>query len=373
MSKKSLSLGKLFGIPIGVDLSWFLILILLSWSFAVGYYPNAYRNWPVAQYWILGIITAIALFGSVLLHELGHSLVALMYGIPVKSITLFIFGGISQISEEPKNALSEFWITLAGPIVSLALAGIFAVLTLITTGFVPLLALVQYLAYINILLFLFNLIPGFPLDGGGVLMAIIWGITHNRHRAIIIAANVGRVVAYLLILIGVYQIFTSSLFNGLWTAFIGWFLLDAAGGQVQQEKAKGLLSGHQVQEAMNQVYTTVQADTTLQYLIDNHIIGGSRRVFLVEDHREIVGLLTLHQLSDLPKEKWSATTAAEVMLPLEKTKQISPTTELWEAMERMDRNGVNQMPVMSDGHVAGMLAREDVISFLRRLQPNHQG
>ena len=370
MGKQSFVLGKIFGIPVGVDLSWFLIVIMLTWSFAVGYYPAEFNNWPIQEYWIVGGLTALALFGSVLLHELGHSIIALKYSIPVKSITLFIFGGISQISEEPKNALSEFWITIAGPIVSLLLAGIFGVLTFVTGGFAPLLALVKYLAYINLLLCLFNLIPGFPLDGGGVLMAIVWGISRNRHRAILIAANVGRIIAYLLILVGVYQIFTTNLFNGLWTAFIGWFLLDAAGKQVQQEKLKGLLEGHSVYEAMNRMYTIIQADTTLQYLIDNHILGNSQRSFIVENGKEIVGLLTLHQLSDVQKEKWGTTTAAEAMLPLEKIKQIAPDTQMWDAIEEMDRDGVNQLPVLSEGRIEGMLAREDIISFLRRLQPD---
>lgn len=368
MGTGSIRLGKIFGIPIGVDYSWFLVLILFTWTFAVGYYPSEFKNWSTVEYWVVGGITAVMLFVSVLFHELGHSWVALRYKIPVRNITLFIFGGISQISEEPVNAISEFWITIAGPIVSFISAGIFALLTLVTTGFTPLLAIVKYLAYINVILGLFNLIPGFPLDGGGVLMSIVWGITHNRHRALLIASGVGSFFAYLFIFYGVFQLFSGNLVNGLWIAFIGWFMVTAARGQVVQERVKGLLAGHRVSEVMSQSYTIIQADTTLQSLFDDHILGGSRRSFIVERRDEVVGLLTLHQLRDIPKEQWPATLVAQVMIPCERWKDLTPDTELWDAMQEMDRGGVNQLPVMTDGHIEGMLTREDIISYLRELR-----
>jgi Zn-dependent protease/CBS domain-containing protein len=368
MNKQSILIARIFGIPVKVDFSWFLVLVLFTWSFATGYYPAEFKNWPVAEYWLVGTITALMLFVSVLLHELGHSLVSLQYKIPVQEITLYIFGGISKISTEPTSAWSEFWITIVGPMVSFALAGIFALVTLVVTGFAPLLALFKYLAYINLFLGAFNLIPGFPLDGGGVLMAIVWGITHNRHRAILTASIVGSAFAYLFIFYGVYQIFGGSLLNGLWIAFIGWFLLNASRGQVQHERIKGLLAGHCVSEAMSRNYMAIQYDTTLQYLVDDHILGGGRRSFIVVNAGQVVGLLTLHHLKDIPKDQWSTKTAAQVMLPVSQFKQIGPETGLWDAIEEMDRDGVNQLPVMVDGQIQGMLTREDVISYLRKLQ-----
>jgi len=372
MGTGSISLGKIFGIPVRVDYSWFLVLILFTWTFAVGYYPSEFKNWSTTEYWVVGAITAIMLFGSVLLHELGHSLVALRYKIPVRNITLFIFGGISQISEEPVSAISEFWITIAGPIVSFGLAGIFALLTFITSGFAPLFAIIKYLAYINVILGLFNLIPGFPLDGGGVLMSIVWGITHNRHRALLIASGVGSFFAYLFIVYGVFQLFGGNVVNGLWVAFIGWFLVTASRGQVIQERVKGLLSGHKASEVMSQGYTIVQSDTTLQALVDDHILASSRRSFIVEKGEEVVGLLTLHHLRDVPKEQWPTTTVAQVMIPCSQWKQIGLDTELWDAMQEMDRDGVNQLPVMTDGRIEGMLTREDIISYLRQLREPHR-
>ena len=366
MNNNSIRLGKIFGIPVGVDYSWFLVLILFTWTFATGYYPAEFKNWSMTEYWVVGAITALMLFVSVLLHELGHSWVALRYKIPVRNITLYIFGGISQISAEPASALSEFWITIAGPIVSFALAGIFAVLTIIVSGFVPLLAVVKYLAYINLILGAFNLIPGFPLDGGGVLMALIWGATHNRHRALLIASGVGSFFAYLFIIYGVFQVFGGNLINGLWIAFIGWFLISASRGQVMQERVKGLLSGRKVSEVMSQGYMIVQSDTPVQSLVDDHILGSSRRSFIVEKGEEVVGLLTLHRLKDVPKEQYLTTTVAQIMIPTSQWKQIGLDTDLWDAIQEMDRDGVNQLPVMTEGRIEGMLTREDIISFLRK-------
>jgi Zn-dependent protease/predicted transcriptional regulator len=368
MNNNSIRIGRIFGIPVGIDYSWFLVFVLFTWSFATGYYPAEFNNWSTAEYWSVGAMTAGMLFVSVLLHEIGHSWVALRYKIPVRNITLYIFGGISQISAEPASALSEFWITIAGPMVSFALAGIFALLTIIASGFAPLLALVKYLAYINLILGVFNLIPGYPLDGGGVLMSIVWAVTHNRHRALLIASAVGSFFAYLFIIYGVFQIFNGNLLNGIWTAFIGWFLISASQGQVIQERIKGLLSGHKASEAMSRSYTAIQSDTTLQYLVENHILGGSRRSFIVEKAGEIVGLLTLHHLKDIPKDQWSTTTVAQAMISTSQFKQIRPDTELWDAIQEMDRDGVNQLPVMMEGRIQGMLTREDVISYLRKIQ-----
>ncbi len=293
MNKNSIRIGQIFGIPVGIDYSWFLVFALFTWSFATGYYPQEFKNWPSAEYWGVGAITALMLFVSVLLHELGHCWVSLRYKIPVRSITLYIFGGISQISTEPTSAWSEFWISISGPLVSFALAGIFALLSFMVSALTPVLALFKYLAYINLVLGVFNLIPGYPLDGGGVLMAIVWGIGKNRHRAALAASVVGSIFAYLFIIFGVILIFSGNLFNGLWIAFIGWFLLSSSGGQVQQERIKELLAGHRVSDAMSRNYTAVQYDTTLQYLVDDHILGSSRRSFIVEKAGQVIGMLNV--------------------------------------------------------------------------------
>src|SRR5512135_3379381 len=192
MNRSAISLGQVLGIPIGLDYSWFLIFALLTWSLATSYFPAEFKGWPVTQYWIVGAVTVILMFGSVVLHELGHSVVAMRYKIPVRSITLFIFGGVAQIGAEPPSAIAEFWIALAGPATSFALALLFGLLQPLVGVLTPLLALAKYLAYINGSLALFNLIPGFPLDGGRVFRAVVWGATRSLHTATRVAANLGR-------------------------------------------------------------------------------------------------------------------------------------------------------------------------------------
>jgi CBS domain-containing protein len=238
----------------------------------------------------------------------------------------------------------------------------------LVAGMEPILGLARYLAYINLALVLFNLIPGYPLDGGRVLRAIVWSITGQMRRATVIAANVGRFFAFLMIFVGVWQMFSGNFGGGLWIAFIGWFLDNAASGQLQQVTSEGLLAGHRVSQAMSGHCAAVPADLTLQQLVDEHILGSGQRCFLVNRGDATVGLMTLHRIKEVPRAEWSTTSAAQVMLPLEQSKRIDPDTELWAALQEMDRDGVNQLPVTRGQQVIGMLSREDVITFLRTLQ-----
>jgi Zn-dependent protease len=368
MKSQTISLGRIFNIPIGLDYSWFLIFILLTWSLASSYYPAEFKNWTAVQYWVIGAATALLLFVSVLLHELGHSVIALRYKIPVRSITLFIFGGVAQIAAEPPNAAAEFWIAIAGPIVSFALAGLFGLAQSVVTSLSPLLALMKYLAYINASLGLFNLIPGFPLDGGRVFRAVIWGISRNFRRATLVAATTGRIFAFFFILFGVWQMFSGNFAGGLWIAFIGWFLDSAAASQVQQQTIHDLLSGHKVSQAMTRNYTVIPSDLTLQQLADEHILGMGRRFFVVENEGNVLGLLTLHNIKEVPRSEWAEAKAAKTMIPAVQMHRVQPETDLWRALEQMDKDGVNQLPVMIDGTLLGILSRESVISFLRTLQ-----
>lgn len=366
MNRYTVSLGRIIGIPIGLDPSWFLIFILLTWTLSSNYFPTEFKNWSVTQYWIVGGFTTVLFFVSVLLHELGHSVVALRYKIPVRSITLFIFGGVAQIGSEPPSARSEFWIAIAGPVVSFALAAIFYLLQLAFAGLAPLLATVKYLAFINGTLGLFNLIPGFPLDGGRVFRAIVWSLTKNLRRATLLAANLGRAIAFLFILYGVWQVLTGHLGNGLWIAFIGWFLESAATSQAQQQIVHDLLAGHTVKQAMNRNYATVSSRTTLQDLVDGQILGSGQRVFIVTDDVErVIGILTLHHVKKIPRSEWTTTLVSQAMTPMSEAKWVGPDLPIKSALAEMDENGVNQLPVMANGQIMGMLTREGVISFLR--------
>ena len=368
MNRQGISLGRVLGIPIVLDYSWFLIFALVAWTLASGYFPSEFKNWPTAEYWLVGIATAIVFFLSVVLHELGHSVAAQHYGIPVSSIKLFVFGGVSQIETEPPSARVEFLMAVVGPLVSFVLAGVFAGLGVAFASVAALLALAKYLAYINGALGLFNLVPGFPLDGGRVFRAVVWGLTNSLRRATVIAANLGRFIGFLFILFGVYQVFTGNFVNGLWIGFIGWFLESAAMSQVQQQKLQDLLAGRRVSQAMSTNYTSVLPDTTIQTLVDRHFLGNGQRSFVVEEGDKVAGLLTLRDIKELPRAEWPATTAAQAMIPLAQVRRILPNEELWAAIEEMNHDGVNQLPVMTDGHIEGMLRREDIISYLRNLQ-----
>lgn len=367
MNRQTIPLGRILGIPVGLDPSWFLIFVLLTWTLATGFYPLEFKDWPVAQYWGMGAVTAILLFVSVLLHELAHSVVALRYKIPVRSITLHIFGGVSQIEAEPRTAGAEFWIAIAGPATSFILALLFGVLAPALAFLSALSALFRYLSLINLALGVFNLIPGLPLDGGGVFRSIVWGVTHDARRATLIAGNLGRLIAYLLIIWGVWQALNGSLLNGLWIAFIGWFLESAAVAQVQQQRLQDVLAGHTVRQAMHRNYTIVSPDTTLETVVNDHILGGARRSLIVEDNKQVVGLLTVHHVKEIPRADWPTVTVGQAMIQVEQMKRVQPDAELWSALQEMDRDGVSQLPVMTDGQIEGMLGRDDIIGFLRTL------
>jgi len=358
-------MGRVLGIPLELDYSWFLVFALLTWALAVGHYPAEFKGWPASLYWIMGAVTAVMLFVSVLLHELGHSVVARWSKIPVRRITLFIFGGASQIEAEAATAGADFRIAVAGPLVSFALAALFTVLQPAVADVSPLLALARYLAYINLVLALFNLIPGFPLDGGRGLRALVWSLTGDFHRATRIAASVGRGFAFVFILVGVWQVFGGNFVGGLWIVFIGWFLESAAVAQMQQVVLQDLLTGHTVAEAMSRELIAVPADVTLQQLVDQHILTSGRRSFLVQRDQGVLGLLTLHHVVQIPRAQWGTTTTAQAMIPAARMRSARPDTELRAALEAMDRDGVSQLPVMVADHAVGMLRRDDILSFLR--------
>ncbi len=368
MRLRNIPLGRILGIEIGLDYSWFLVFVFLTWLLARNYYPVEFSHWSQAEYWLVSAATAILLFVCVLLHELGHSIVSMQYKIKVKRITLFIFGGIAQIAGEPPKASAEFWIAVAGPIVSLILAGIFYLLTGVSGGIPWLLGLFKYLALINLVLAIFNLIPGFPLDGGRVFRAIVWGISHSFRKATTIASNVGRFFGFLFIFWGGVQIFAGDLGNGLWIAFIGWFLERAATAERQQLTIHDLIGNHRVSEAMRRNFTIIPADTTLQQLVDHHILGNGQRSFMVERGEHPLGLLTLHRVREISREKWPTTHVTDVMIPERELQKVTPDTSLWDALRKMDENGVNQMPVEDNGIVVGILTRESIITFLRNQQ-----
>lgn len=361
----SLHLGKIAGIEINVNFSWIIILVLLTWSLAVGEFPLIYHNWSVAEYWVVSLIAALLLFVSVLLHELAHSLVARARGLPVSSITLFIFGGVSNIEREPQSAGVEFQMAIVGPLTSLIIGGICYLLLLPLRGSdSPVAAVLGYLAITNVLLGLFNLIPGFPLDGGRVLRSIIWKITGSLRRATRIATIIGEIVAYLFILWGIWQFFSGNVLGGIWIGFIGWFLLSAAQSANSQVMLQSMLRGVTVGEVMNPSPVTVPANISLQKLVDEYFLPRGLRYALVMQGDQLAGLITLGDIRHVPREEWGQTPVGHVMIPVDRLHVVSPQQNLNDVLPLMAGRDVNQLPVVQNGQLVGILSRDAIMRFL---------
>jgi len=365
--KNQLRLGKVLGFPVHIDVSWLLIFLLVTSSLAFSYFPQRYPSWSTALNLVMGVLTSLLFFVSVLLHELGHSLVARTHGTPVSKITLFIFGGVSEITEEPKTAKEEFTMALAGPLVSLALSAAFAVVHLAARRVSePLAALGLFLGGINLSLGVFNLIPGFPLDGGRVLRSILWGTGKNLVKATRWASWVGQGVAYIFIVIGIVRVFTGDWFNGLWIAFIGFFLDNAARSSYLQLSLRNMLEGHVVSEVMSRDCFMLPPNLTLDVAVDQYLLTSGQRCFTIgTPDGGVEGLFTIHKLRDFPRDEWPTRRLRDMSTPLSEMRTVQPSTPLWTALQEMTSDGVNQLPVLSDGQLTGMLTRENLLTFIR--------
>jgi Zn-dependent protease len=362
MFRNSLRLGKILGIEIRLDYSWFIIFTLITVSLVQFFYKE--MNFPTSLF--IGILTSLLFFTSVLAHELAHSFVARANGVPVHSITLFIFGGMARITQEPKRPRDEFFMALAGPATSIAIAILFGAIWFATSNLSkPIAELASWLGLINGMLAFFNLIPGFPLDGGRVLRSIIWGITGNLKKSTRIASIVGRGVAYIFIFIGIWRIFFQrDWLGGLWLAFIGWFLENAAANSYRQMALRNTLQGHTAREVMVTDCPFVPGALTLEELVHDYILYTSRRCFPVVNDEHILGIVTLHDVKKVPKERWHSTVVSEIMIPLEQLQTVHPEDGLFDVLERMTREDVNQLPVIDYGKLVGMVARDNVLAFI---------
>ncbi len=362
----SVRLGRIRGIPVGLHSSWFLIFALVSWSLARGYFPPAYPGLPQPAYWLLGALTSLLFFLSVFLHEMGHSAVAQRNGIPVSSITLFIFGGVAQIAREPDHPGTEFRIAVAGPVVSLLLFVLFAGLYALDRQIPYLAAPSRYLANINLILALFNLIPGFPLDGGRVLRAAVWAATGDFQRATRAAAFTGQVVAFAFMGIGLFTIIGGQVFNGLWLILIGWFLQNAAAASFAQVTVQQSLRGVSVGQVMNRDCAQVPGYLPLERIVEDRVLAGGQRCFFVTDNARLLGMLTLRDLARVPREEWNRVPASQVMVPWERLFKVGPSDPLLNALKTMDDADIAQLPVVDEvGRILGSLSREEIMRYLR--------
>jgi Zn-dependent protease len=361
---------RVWGIPIYLHVSWFIIFALITLSLAKQF-TSQHPGWSQTQHYALGIITSLLFFASVVFHELSHSFVARRYGIPVQSITLFIFGGLAGIGREPNNARQEFNIAIAGPLSSLFLAGCFFLVSRFFHGDEMVVAATGWLWQINAALAIFNLVPGFPLDGGRILRALAWGVTGNFQRATQIASNAGKIFAYVMILIGVWQALNGNWVGGLWTAFIGWFLLSAAQESFAQVAIRSTLTGVRAADVMTHDIPTDARDMSLEEYV-HEVLRTGVMTHIVTGAGTPVGLISLQAARQAPRDEWANTSVQAVMLPVDRIQWASPEEPVLGVLERMQKEDLSQMPVMSDGHIVGVVARDTILRVLQtRLQVGH--
>ena len=368
--KASLKLFRIAGIDIGIHYTWLFIFVFFTWTLAQGYFPAQFPHWSAATYWISGAVTSIILFISVLIHELAHSLVAKARGLPVSSITLFILGGVSNLEEEPKRPMIEFTMAIVGPLASLLLALIFwGIARAMGTANAsqPVNAVISYLALINLSLGIFNLLPGFPLDGGRVLRSIIWGSTNNLTKATNIAARIGQFFGWALIAVGIYLVFQVSLFSGIWMAFIGWFLMSAADASRKEVTLRERLGHIKVRELMNMNTPTITPETTVQDMVMGIFRKQHDRAVPVCQSQQLIGIATITDIKKVPHEKWGVTPVKDIMSG-GSLYTVTPDDNLYTAMELIGKHNINQVLIKNETQCAGLLTRADIIRYIQMSQ-----
>jgi Zn-dependent protease/CBS domain-containing protein len=365
-----LRIGRVFGIPIYIHPSWFVIFSLITFSLATQF-TQQHPRWSHAQHWSLGILTSLLFFGSVVFHELAHSAVALRYRIPVVSITLFVFGGVARIGREPDSAQQEFSVAIVGPLSSYFLSGCFWLLLRLFPQNEMVAALAFWLAWVNFGLATFNLVPGFPLDGGRIFRAIVWSVTHSYERATRLAARSGRLIAYAMIVFGSWHALSGDFIGGLWIAFIGWFLLTAAQESVAQVAIRTALAGLRASDVMSQEVPTVGREASLDDY-GQQVLRTGRRCHLVISDGRFLGLMNVHALNSVPRERWSGTSVQGAMIPRDKILSATPDQPLLPLLERMIAADVNQVPVMtgmvddvSGAQVVGIVTRDSILRVIQ--------
>ncbi len=364
----SFRFGRVLGNPLYAHYSWLAIFVLMSFNLTVLFASlDPVAGWAAAPRAALAVATALLFFGSVVLHELGHSVVALRNGIPVTSITLFIFGGAARIAREAERPRVELAVAIAGPLTSFALAGVFYALAWVTSGPAGWLSVAAaYLSLINLALGAFNLVPGFPMDGGRVLRALVWARTDSFERATLIASGVGRGVGLMFIVGGALLVILTGDHSGLWLALIGWFIENAASASVAQLQMSKALEGVSAGTIMATDCPSVASHLHLDLLVEGHILPTGQRFFLLTEQGRTVGIVTLGTVAQVDRAQWAALTVAQAMVPLEQAVRATPDTPALTVLTAMVEGNVNQVPVVEERErVVGLVTRERLLDLVR--------
>ena len=369
----TIRVGNLFGIPFYIHPSWFLVLGLVTWSYSSGLAAQ-FPQLSAGLALLLGLMTALMLFASVVAHELGHSFVAIGQGIDVKSITLFIFGGLASLEKESKTPGEAFWVAIAGSLVSLLLCGIATTISVTTAASGPLAAILSVIASVNLALALFNLIPGLPLDGGNILKAIVWKITGNPYKGVTFASRVGQIFGWVAILSGVLPLLLFGNFGNFWNLLIGFFLLQNAGNSAQFARVQEKLTGLTAEDAVTNDSPIVSANLSLREFADERVISGQNwhRFLVTDDDGQLVGAIAVDNLRTIPTALWSETQVKEVMRPITESTTVQSDQPLLEVMQLLEQQKLSVLPVIrKNGVLVGILEKAAIIQLLQgRTQPN---
>jgi Zn-dependent protease/CBS domain-containing protein len=364
----NLRVGNLFGIPFYINVSWFLVLAIVTWEYGneLGF---AFPQLGGAA-WVFGLVAALLLFASVLAHELGHSFVAIRQGIPVNSITLFLFGGLASLEEESKTPAEAFWVAIAGPLVSVILFGVFTAINMFTGISGPLAAIVSLLAYINLILAVFNLLPGLPLDGGNVLKAIVWKITGKPYSGIAFASRAGQALGWIGISLGALNLLGVSNIGSIWTLFIGWFLLQNATRYAHAATVQKELSGLTAADAVNPDSPIVPADISLREFANNHVIGNAanwRKYLVVDAEGQLIGEIAVEAMKTIPTNDWWDIQVRELMQPIEQLETVASDEPLLDVVQLLERKQLPSLVVLRDsGALVGLLEKTAIIQLLQK-------
>jgi len=364
--RSSVKMFRIFGIDIGFHYTWLIAVVLITWSLAAGYFPQVNPGGGPAQNWGLGLIASLLLFTSVIMHELGHSLVAIARNLPVKTITLFIFGGAANLEREVERPNDEVAITVAGPAVSLGLAAIFHMMTVLFQGHETAVALFTWVRMVNLYLGLFNLLPGMPLDGGRLLRAFLWWRWGNFVRATQVASLVGRGIAYVFIGVGFVLFLMGYPGNAIWLVFLGWFLASSADSAYQSVSMDAMLRSVPV-HSLTGPAAKVDPEVTIRQLVDDYILGQNSRAVLVMRSEELLGIITLTDVKRVPRESWELARVSDWMTkaPL---KTIQTREDVSELLRIIATDDLNSVPVLEGNRVVGMVGRPEVIRYLQTRQ-----
>ena len=355
------------GIKIGIDFSWFLIAILLTWSLAAGYFPYYYHNLSLGTYWGMGIVGMFGLFVCIVLHELGHAMVAKYYKLPISQITLFIFGGVAEIKKEPQTPKVEFLMAIAGPIVSVVLSGVLYLLTVFGQHShwpIPVIAVTGYLALINIVLAIFNLIPAFPLDGGRVFRSILWWIKKDFGWATKVSSRVGSGFGLILIFVGIFVLITGNFISGVWFVILGLFLQKAAAMSRSQYMISHELRGEKVQKFMTKNPISVPPDVSIKKFVDHYVYASYHHLYPVTGHGELMGYISLREVKLIPSEDWGKILVNEVMVPSSAFKTVSPETSALQALELINQTEMPILLVVKGKQLVGILTAQDLFKLI---------